>query len=238
MQKSEFLQELQRRMPVTMVSVDLRGKRVGVVITDEVDGFCTVGPGHLQPKDFDPRIASMIRATDSAVGLILGRNDSAVVLQVCDRHDADNIERPWPPHCLRGSGEENPVRQLAWLASHPRCTRIYKDCVNAFIGGIRADGFHDIYRWLTGDRIEVLVVVGICTDICVKNFVETMLAVRQHRYPDTGGKMVPTLQEVVVFEPACTTYDAPGHEREIEHHTALHMMQTQGALIANELVTL
>lgn len=235
MEKRTFMQELQRRMPVKMQRVDLTGKRVGLLIVDEVVGFCEVGPGNFQPKEPDKRIEQMISETDT-VAYIATENGGSVV-HVCDTHDEDNIERPFAKHCIRGSGEENPVQFLSWLASHPRARTIPKDCMNAYIGVQQADGRNPLYEWICRERIEVIIVIGICTDICVLQAALTLLCVRQHKYPDSPGwKMALTLQEIVVYEPACATFDAPGHPREIEHHVALHMMQTQGAIIANELV--
>lgn len=49
-----------------------------------------------------------------------------------------------------------------------------------------------------------IVVVGICTDICVFDFVATALSARNH------GVLHP-LEDVVVYSHACATYDLPLH---------------------------
>lgn len=45
-------------------------------------------------------------------------------------------------------------------------------------------------------------VVGICTDICVLDFVVTILSARNHG-------LIPHLEEVVVYSQGCATYDLP-----------------------------
>lgn len=47
-----------------------------------------------------------------------------------------------------------------------------------------------------------IVVVGICTDICVLDLVVTMLSARNHG-------VLPPLEEVVVYSEGCATYDLP-----------------------------
>jgi len=55
--------------------------------------------------------------------------------------------------------------------------------------------------------VPQLLVVGICTDICVMDFVLTALSARNH------GVLSP-LREIVVLGPACATYDLPRHAAE------------------------
>lgn len=52
-------------------------------------------------------------------------------------------------------------------------------------------------------RLQALV-VGICTDICILDFVGTTLSAR-----NTG--LVPPLEDVVVYSKGCATYDLPVH---------------------------
>ena len=82
--------------------------------------------------------------------------------------------------------------------------------------------------------------VGICTDICVADFVGTLLSARNHG-------LMPTLKDVVVLEPACATYDLPraaaelglpetaAHPQAATHHLGLYIMASRGAVIASGL---
>jgi nicotinamidase-related amidase len=49
-----------------------------------------------------------------------------------------------------------------------------------------------------------VLVVGICTDICVLDFVTSLLSARNHGILDP-------LKEVLVYSEACSTYDLPTH---------------------------
>lgn len=53
-----------------------------------------------------------------------------------------------------------------------------------------------------GEKIVQMLVVGVCTDICVMDFVLTALSARNH------GILEP-LEEVVVCSSACATFDLP-----------------------------
>ncbi len=95
--------------------------------------------------------------------------------------------------------------------------------------------------WVTAHRLRSVVAVGICTDICVMDFVLTMLSARNHG-------LMPTLKDIVVLEPACATYDLPraaaeglglpatsAHPQTATHHLGLYFMASRGAVIASSL---
>ena len=219
----------------------------GLVIVDEVNGFCTVGAGNLAPRAPDERIAAMVERTAALARTFIQRRQP--VLAFLDTHEPGRPEPPYPPHCVRGTGEENLVPELAWLADDPDVSLVRKDCINGFVGAIEltsAKGQHGLSRnrfvdWATSHRLETVVVVGICTDICVMDFVLTLLSARNHR-------LVPTLKDVVVWEPACATYDlsretaaalalpaTAAHPGAATHHAALYFMAARGAILASEL---
>lgn len=52
-------------------------------------------------------------------------------------------------------------------------------------------------------RLKILV-VGICTDICVLDFVCSTLSARNRRF-------LGPLEDVIVYSPGCATYDLPAH---------------------------
>ncbi|KAL4581003.1 hypothetical protein LXL04_017209 [Taraxacum kok-saghyz] len=92
-------------------------------------------------------------------------------------------------------------------------------------------------------RIEggaiVLLVAGICTDICVLDFVCSTLSARNR------GLLAP-LEDVVVYSHGCATFDFPEsatrgikdalpHPQEIMHHMGLYMAKGRGAKIAKDV---
>jgi nicotinamidase-related amidase len=124
-----------------------------------------------------------------------------------------------------------------------------KDCINGFVGGIEASfiggghGQHHnkVVDWVNSHRLDTVVAVGICTDICVMDFVLTLLSARNHG-------LMPTLQDIVVLEPATATYDLPlaataelglpptaAHPKAETHHMGLYFMASRGALLASAL---
>ena len=236
----DFIARLRNELPVATTPVALAGRRCGLVIVDEQNGFATVGAGALAPFEYNPRIARMVEETDRLARLFVERGLPIVVF--LDYHHADRPEPPYPPHCIAGSGEEELVPELQWLAKAPRTTLIRTDCINDFVGCIDPrTGRNQIVDLINDHRLEAIVVVGICTDICVAEFVATMLSARNHR-------LTPELKDVVVYEPGCATYDLPkvkaialglsetaAHPQDIAHHLGLYLMASRGAHLASHI---
>ena len=244
-QSSDLAKALNEAMPVAMTRHAIRGRSCGLVIVDEVNGFCTVGAGNLAPSTPNERVAAMVEHTDGLARRFVAARRP--VLAFLDTHEPGKPEPPYPPHCERGTGEEDLVPQLAWLADNPDITLIRKDCINGFVGAIEpafkghGTTHNRCVDWVNAHRLESIVTVGICTDICVMDFVLTMLSARNHG-------LMPTLRDIVVFEPATATYDLPGavakelglppsaaHPAAETHHMGLYFMASRGAVIASEL---
>lgn len=237
---------LRHELPVAMAPYAVPGA-TGLVVIDEVNGFCTVGAGNLAPQAPDEQIARMVETTSALARRF--REQRRPVLAFLDTHEPGRPEPPYPPHCVRGTGEENLVPELAWLEQDPDVTLIRKDCINGFVGAMEpatVRGVHGVSRnrvvdWVNSHRLESVVCVGICTDICVMDFVLTMLSARNH-------SCMPTLRDIVVLEPGCATYDLPraataeldlpataAHPKWATHHMGLYFMASRGAVLASEL---
>ena len=248
MANDTLLALLADELPIRPVDYRLASSEAGLVIIDEVNGFCTVGAGNLAPATPDPSIASMIERTSSLARRFAERK--APILALLDTHEPGKPEPPYPPHCERGTGEENLVADLAWLEGEPEATLLRKDCINGFVGGIEPvfqGGTHGTTRnrvvdWIVANRLGAIIVAGICTDICIMDFVLTMLSARNHG-------LTPTLKDVVVLAPACATYDLPRaavermglpvtaiHPQAATHHLGLYFMASRGAVLAQDLV--
>ena len=92
--------------------------------------------------------------------------------------------------------------QLAWLEDCNGATLIRKDCINGFVGAIRPDGSNAVVDWVKAHKLERLLVVGICTDICVMDFVLTLLSARNH-------DLMPSLKDISVHAGACARHAPP-----------------------------
>lgn len=233
----DLLARLREAMPVAAAPFAARGRAVGLVIVDEVNGFATVGAGNLAPPVPNAQVARMVAETDRLARAFTGQGRA--VLAFLDTHVPGKPEPPYPPHCEAGTGEENLVPELAWLDGHAHVTQVRKDCINGFVGAIGTDGRNAVVDWVNRHRLDAIVVVGICTDICVMDFVLTTLSARNH-------DLMPSLKDIVVYEPGCATYDLPrgtaeslgygataAHPQHPTHHMGLYFMASRGARLAD-----
>lgn len=226
-------------LPLSFSRFSIDARPAGLVVVDEVRGFAAVGCGPLAPPAPDPVIDRMIAETDRLARAFAERNRPILVFR--DSHIPGKAEPPYPPHCEQGSGDDELVSELAWLADCPQATLVAKDCINGFIGGIDpVSGRNRVTDWIAANGVEAVLVAGICTDICVMDFVLTLLSARNH------GLAAP-LADVVVHEPGCATYDLPremaetlglppvaAHPRRETHHMGLYFMASRGAVLSSD----
>lgn len=239
------IEALRQRLPISLAAYAVDARPTGLVIVDEVNGFCTVGAGNLAPPAPDAQVAGMVELTDRLARAFAGQRWP--ILAFLDTHEPGKPEPPYPPHCEKGTGEENFVPELLWLEDHPYATLIRKDCINGFVGAIEptfkghGTSHNKLVDWVVANRLEAIVTAGICTDICVMDLVLTLLSARNHG-------LMPTLRDIVVLEPACATYDLPletaselglpqtaAHPKAETHHMGLYFMASRGAILADQV---
>ncbi len=234
------LEQLRVQMPVAAAPFDSAISRTGLVIVDEVIGFATVGMGPLAPPEPNDQVDRMIAETDRLARSFAERD--LPIAAFLDSHVPGKPEPPYPPHCEIGTGQENLVPALEWLHDCRQATLIRKDCINGFVGSIdAANGRNRIVDWVNDNAVVAVLTVGICTDVCVMDFVLTMLSARNHG-------LMPTLADIVVYEPGCATYDLPrevalsidlpetaSHPQALTHHLGLYFMASRGAVLASEI---
>ncbi|MBX7147268.1 MAG: isochorismatase family protein [Alphaproteobacteria bacterium] len=234
-----ILPDLKTVLPIELSSLSVGQEATGLIIVDEVNGFVTVGAGNLAPKQPNAKIDQMVLETNRLAHY--WSEQKWPMLVFLDSHNADHDEPPYPPHCQVGTGEENLVSELLWLEQDPQTTLIRKDCINGYIGASLPDGTNVVLDWLNAYRLKTVIVMGICTDICVMDFVLTLLSVRNH-------KLAPFLKHIAVYEPACATYDLPmdmvkkdglpltaSHPQDLTHHLGLYFMASRGAILLNKI---
>jgi len=235
MSAEKIFQEMAESMPLSKAVLDLRknGKGYGLIIVDEVNGFATLGAGNLAPQTPNEQVSVMVSETNRLARAFT--KQKMPVFAFLDTHDPGKPEPPYPPHCERGTGEEDLVPELKWLGNDPQATLVRKDCINGFIGAFQPDGSNSIVDWVKENDVANVLVVGICTDICVMDFVLTLLSARNHG-------MLPSLKEILVYEKGCSTYDLPrsvveeiglpvsaSHPQGITHYMGLYFMASRGA---------
>ncbi len=231
--------QLAAAMPVAPSKLELGAQATGLVIVDEVNGFATVGAGNLAPPVDNPQVSEMVAETDRLARAFTER--AWPILAFLDTHVPGKPEPPYPPHCEQGTGEEDLVPELAWLEQDANTTLVRKDCINGFVGAIRADGSNAVVDWVNAQQLQRLLVVGICTDICVMDFVLTLLSARNH-------DLMPSLKDISVHAGACATYDlstevaaslglpeTAAHPQALTHHMGLYFMASRGAEIVGDV---
>ena len=235
------LAAIETALPIDPQPYTIGDRPTGLVIVDVVNGFCTIGSGALAPTEPNKQIETMVTESNRLAKAFTAKG--LPVLAFLDTHEPGKPEPPYPTHCEKGTGEEKLVPQLEWLEKDPHTTLIEKDCINGFVGSIEVDtGNNTLVQWINQNKLETLVVVGICTDICVMDFVVTILSARNHN-------LTPTLKDIAVYTEGCSTFDMTPemvaqlglpktaiHPQDISHHVGLYTMAERGAFIASAIL--
>ena len=215
------------------------GAITGLIIVDEVSGFAVAGGGNLAPPIENAQVTRIIDGTDRLARCFTAQDWP--IFAFLDTQEPGKPKPPYPLHCEARSGEEELVDQLKWFEGDANATLVRKDCINGFIGAIGSDGRNAVVDWANRTGVRDLFVVGMCADICVMDFVLTMLSERNHA-------MMPRCETVSVHEGDCATYDLPreaadslgspataSHPQELSHHMGLYCMAARGARILSEV---
>ncbi|KAK7835620.1 nicotinamidase 1 [Quercus suber] len=235
---SSTVELLKEELPVNQESLVLsEDVKTGLVLVDIVNGFCTVGSGNLAPTQPDEQISGMV---DESVKLArVFCEKKWPIFAFLDSHHPDIPEPPYPPHCIAGTHESKLVPALQWLENEPNATLRCKDCIDGFLGSIEKDGSNLFIDWVRNNQIKKILVVGICTDVCVLDFVCSTLSARNR------GLLVP-LEDVIVYSNGCATFDLPihvaktmkdaiAHPQELMHHIGLYIAKGRGAKVVSEV---
>lgn len=236
---SHTIELLKNEIPLEQESVVLAEDTVnGLVLVDIINGFCTVGAGNLAPRESNKQISEMI--SESARLARLFCEKKLPVMAFLDSHLPNKPEEPYPPHCIAGTDESNLVPALRWLENETNVTIRRKDCFDGYVGSMEEDGSNVFVDWVKKNKIKTVVVVGVCTDICVLDFVCSTMSAKNR------GFLKP-LEDVVVYSNACATFNVPldvttnikgalAHPQEFMHHVGLYMAKERGAKIAKEVL--
>ncbi|KAK4430514.1 Nicotinamidase 1 [Sesamum alatum] len=234
----QVVEVLRNELPVEQENLLLSGEvAIGLVLVDIVNGFCTVGSGNLAPQAPDKQIAGMVDESVKLAREFCKRNWPIYAL--LDSHHPDVPEPPYPPHCIAGTDESKLVPALQWLENEPNVTLRCKDCIDGFLGSLEKDGSNVFVKWVKANKITSILVVGICTDVCVLDFVCSALSARNR------GLLSP-LEDVVVYSHGCATFDLPihvarnikgalAHPQDLMHHIGLYMAKGRGAKVVSEV---
>lgn len=155
-----------------------------VIVVDMLKGFLV--PGY--PLYSGPDCEAVV----PAVRKVLERFPPERTIFVCDNHEENDPEfKVWPKHCLKGSVESELVDELKPFKG----TVVPKTRFSGFFGT-------NLDRILSDMGPDKVVVVGVCTDICV---LHTVADLRNRNYP------------VEVVKEGVASFSRENHEFALRH---------------------
>lgn len=160
-------------------------KRV-VIVVDMLRGFLEEGyPLYCGPgaRKIIPNVVRLLKDMQA---------ESAPIIYLADNHDPDDKEfQMFPKHCVKGSVESEIIPELS-------------DYPGVVIPKRRYSGFYDtdLEVRLAQIKPEEVIVVGVCTDICVMH---TVADLRNRDY------------SVVIYADCVASFDAEAHAFALKH---------------------
>ena len=175
----------------------MRDVKTVVLLIDTIRGFHDIG------NLANSRMANII---PNIKKLLTDRNEPEIeFILLADCHEEDDKEfEIFPPHCIVGTAETRIIDELSVPFFKVRGTYSSKTTFSSFY---ETDLEENLLRW----NPEQIIVVGVCTDICVLSIAMDLKA--------RGYK-------VIVPRNCVETYDAPGHPAEKFSGMALEIMKT------------
>ena len=182
-------------------------------IIDMNNGFVNFGP-MANPKynDLVPEqqaLIEMFREEDELVNFIL------------ENHDKNALEFvSYPEHCVEGTEEAKLIPEFQDEENKPNTRTYYKNSINGMLNRTLQDDIKAL------KRLKMIVLAGVCGDLCVMDFGRTLL-----RYLDEINHDL----KVFVVKSCIDTFDAPGHNREEWLEIAYKVLEQAGAIVVEDV---
>jgi nicotinamidase-related amidase len=128
--------------------------QTAILSVDVTAGFCTAGPLASE------RVATIVQPITRLFGAAWKRGMHQIVL-IQDTHEPDAVEfGAWPPHCVRGTTESEPVAAIKALPFYDRLLQLPKNSISSNLNT-------GLDPWIESHpEIDTFIVVGDCTDLC------------------------------------------------------------------------
>ncbi len=177
-----------------------------LLVVDMINGFLKTGNMSFESGQ------RTIEPTKKLIEQFIESGDMIAAFR--DEHNADSLEfKTYPEHCIKGSGESDLIDELKVFDEH--IIDIPKNSTN----GTNTVAFQKL---LSDNVFSEVVVVGVCTDICVLQAVLSLITYFYENDLDTKVKVV---------RDAVDTFDAPEHDREHFNKFSLDLMRNASAEI-------
>lgn len=210
----EFMKnDLENISEVSLESLGANKDNTVVVVVDMVKGFYNEGP--LANEKVGAIIGDIVRLDEIT-------KDYKKVFFIDSHEEGAKEFTCYPPHCIEGSVEEELIDELlqAEGVKNKNTLIVKKNSVN---------GFHckELRAVIDDKNIENIIVVGVCTDICVKNFAMTTVTYLNQYNLD---------KNIIVPANMVETFDADFHNREYWNLTSLFEMKANGVKIVKDII--
>lgn len=191
-QSAPFLNYLERWLQAlpspSLREVAPNPERVAIVSVDVINGFCVSGPlaSERVGRIVEPIASLFQRAWDHGIRHIILTQDS---------HEPDAVEfSAWPPHCVRGTEEAEPVDAFKRLPFFKEMVILEKNSISS---GLNTG----LNEWLAQHpEVDTFIVVGDCTDLCTYQLA-------MHLRLDANARQLQ--RRVIVPVEGVETYDRP-----------------------------
>jgi len=199
--------------------------RTALISEDMVKGFCDEG------ALASPRAAGIVPAV---VRLFQRAHDLGLrhFLLFQDTHDSDAVEfGAYPPHCVAGTDESKTIEPLKALSFSDLFVTIPKNSISSHLGtGLDA--------WLEAHpQVTDLIVVGVCTDICVY-LAAVHLRVRANVLGQREARIVVPADCVQTYDLPVAAAEQVGalpHDGDLLHSIFLYHMALNGIEVVAHL---
>ena len=192
-------------------------QNTAVFCIDMIKGFTSEGPLA------SPRIAAL---THNIIRILSAAYEAGVydLVLAQDSHTSNSHEfAAFPPHCLSGTSEAEPIEAIHDLIFFDEMAIFPKNCLNALVGT-------GLPEWLSNrPQLNALIVIGDCTDLCVYQ-----LAMGLKMRANTSNMA----SRILVPMDCVDTYDLPvetalsigalPHPGDLMHSLALYQMALNG----------
>lgn len=149
------------------------------------------------------------------------RREDELVNFVLEGHDPNATEfNLYPPHCIKGTPEAELIPEFIAEQDKPNTKTYFKNCTN----GMMNEKIQIDIRKENG--VIMIVVIGVCLDICVLNFLITLCGYLHQLNRET---------KVFLVKKACDTFDAPDHNRDEWTNIAYRVLKQAGVIIVEDV---
>ena len=181
-------------------------------IVDMNNGFVNFGPMA------NPKYNDLVEEQIKLINKI--KKEKGLVNFILEGHDENALEfKTYPKHCVLGSDEAKLIEQLQ-IYQDKKTKTYYKNSIN---GMLNRKLQNDIKKL---KKLKEIVVAGVCTDLCVMDFVRTYL-----RYLDEINKE----SKIFIVKNTVDTFDTVDHNKEEWTNIAYKVMMQAGAIVVNNI---